>query len=190
VPTPAAGAPAPEIPLAPTLKAVVGGTAAQQKLEQSENETNRKLYEAALGWGRAVPEEQRKAEATLRNLIGRMGAAGTINSSLNQEGQTLIRTEEDAAIQKALDIYYKAVREANDFMQTARDVYNQAIEERHREEAEQAVKNLPKAAGPETPEMAAASARWPAATARVLEAFPGGEAEHKAWIKAHSHYVR
>ena len=140
----------PPAPTAPTMKSVVGSTASQQELENAENSWSDALYKAATGQYYADVGAENQAEGALRTLTGRMGAAGTINSSIFGEGKGTIATQRAIALSKALTDYNNAVQAANDNLAKAKAVFTHAQEERKREEAEHAERNPPKTAGPET----------------------------------------
>lgn len=132
----------PTIGLPPTPKSIQGQSAAEADLTQSQNEREQKLYEAALKYNGGPNSELEtnriKSEVEERNLTGKMGVAGTIESSLYNEGRGKIAQAEAELDERSYESYQKAVTEANDALLKAQIIFERASEQEKREMAEQA----------------------------------------------------
>jgi hypothetical protein len=132
----------PTIGLPPTPKSIQGQSAAEADFTQAQNEREGRLYEAALKYNGGPNSELEtnriKSEIENRNLVGKLGAAGTIESSLKDEGQSKIAQSEAELNERSYETYQRAVTEANSALLKAQIIYERASEQEKREMAEQA----------------------------------------------------
>lgn len=136
--------PVPTVGMAPTPKSIQGHNAAEDDFIQAQNETQMKLYEAAMAYNGgptgALQSAQRASEQGLRASTNNRGAAGTIESSLYGDDKSLIAQNRALSDTKAYTTYQETVNGANAALNKAQIAYARATEQEKREIAEQAEK--------------------------------------------------
>lgn len=130
-----------------TLSSVTKGNTDTGEYNQSINEYNRKLAEAAYNYnGGPASGISRALDAFTKNVersnLSR-GAAGTYMSSLRGEDVGHATENRGKSDLEAYDAYQKAIREASDFYQKALLGYTRGMADVQKEEAEQAEKKEP-----------------------------------------------